>query len=326
MRSIFTLWASDIHALGEAAMAPPGFILHTGSQCSLNEDQRYLYDNYTKQIEALPDHIDWAFFVGDLVEGPNKKEDYRGINDVAPEYQAAASYRLIKPILDRVPVVDTFHNNFTGEEDDIKAAVFLAGSQYHVGVWAVAEEAVAKTAKAWPYDRKTGQRVYWWLDGVSLNGVHVDAAHHQSYFQRYSYTPLEREYGYLLERYGRRRIQVPEEILIVRAHVHKGYKCLQEKGVTMVSLPPIKLADKYAKMSKTPNRMESSDLGLVGIWFHPEPVNGHRVEVVPLTFDPPYSEDKELPCLSINSSESSKEKGRTTLGKALTRLKNSLVR
>ena len=278
---LFFLFAADLHGFHRCGLTPPDFESSTGIRLPLNRFQRYLYDCYEYILDHLPPVIDGLFLVGDIGEGQNLAEMARGISEAEPSFQARGMAHLLKPVADRVVAVNGQKN-----------IVMVRGSRYHTGHGAAIEEAIGSclgAKKKWNYYSPP------WREIDLTEHVLLDVAHHQSYTIRYRFMPLERELGFKLESMGRARRTLPEEVLVVRAHTHTGFRCVREKGATMLSLPAMKMQDFFAQGSKTPNRMVPDNVGMVPVKVYFEPVNGSRVHVMEdLLFDHPAMEREVL--------------------------------
>jgi hypothetical protein len=164
------------------------------------------------------------------------------------------------------------------------------GSRYHTGRGGRIENHVAARIKAMP--DSFGRLCRAWYLG-SIGGVHFDVAHRQSWTLRYRSMPLEREIGFMMERYGRARRVMPEHAVIIRSHAHYGCRVWEEDHVTAISTPCWKVQDDFAQTSISPNRYVPDSLGAVGLWIHP-PGARKRVEVVKYLYEHPQDEEEEL--------------------------------
>ena len=277
---LFVLALGDIHAYHRCGLTPRGSVGSTGAEIPLNRYQEYLADCWDDQLRRLPQKIGMLLLNGDLTEGQNLKEEARALSETDPPFQVRGAVQLLSPLVERV-------EPFRG----VAPVFVMRGSRYHTGVGGLYEEWVAASLGAVP--NRFGSHTHTHLR-CYVRGVYFDVAHHQSYTIRYRSMPLEREYAFLLERFGRERRKVPDEVVIIRSHVHHGFLMWRERGVTVISLPSWKIQDDYARMSRYPNRVVPDNLGSVGLIIHPEAANGSRVEVIQdYLYDHPAWEDEE---------------------------------
>jgi len=269
----YILMLADLHVGHAFGMMPDGYTNSAGNGIELNVAQRYLWDCWQDLLEKLPQRIDTLLLVGDMVEGQNVAEEARGLSEVDPFYQINAAAEILAPVVSRVPVVGDNRNVY-----------IVAGSKYHVGHGR--EHLLGKRIQAVP---RNGRYAPMWRH-IIIDDVLIELAHHQSFTIRYATMPLEREYGFELERTGRRREALPPEVVIVRAHTHKGYRAVEERGALCVSLPAMKLQDDYAAGSKYPNRLVPDNLGAAALKIYREPVDGYRVHPARFLYDHPAIE------------------------------------
>jgi len=274
----FALALSDIHAFHMTGLTPRGFRASTGVELQLNMAQAYLYEcwQHFLQDPRLPDRIDYLFLLGDLVEGQNPSEEARFLSEVDPTFQARGVVELLKPIVDRVPRL----------ADGTRQIWMCGGSRYHAGRGHAIEETVGLLLKAQRGNSSyyvKGHRVVYVDENTAF-----DLAHHQSVMMRYRSTPLEREVGFVLERWGRERRTVPKRLVIARGHVHVGYRAVVERNITAVSLPCWKIQDEYTAGGKVPNRYVPENLGALG-WQIPDDPDEPLV-VVPFLYDHPLED------------------------------------
>ena len=269
------LFVGDLHVGSAFSLLPREFKGSAGNVLNFNIGQEYLIGCWEDFLDSVPKQLDALFFNGDIVDGQNWHSRGRFLSEVDPEFQARAAHELVEPLVDKVKV-----------RDGSKPIYISRGSRYHSGRGARDEEffgALIQPRKNWD-----GRYTRPWTK-LMIGNVMLDIAHHQSSTIRYRSMPLEREMGFLFERFGRSRKQVPEKVVIVRSHVHGSLRVYEECGVTSISLPAWKLQDEFAQSSKWPNRWVSAEIGSAMVR-----IRGGRVEVVPYTYDHPSFGEETL--------------------------------
>jgi hypothetical protein len=279
-KPLFELVLSDLHAFHMTGLTPRNFVSSTGATLNLNFVQEYLLECWDDFKAQLPDQIDLLILNGDLAEGQQPAEEARCLMEADPEYQANGVIKLLKPITDRVRI----------DEYGQRMIVVTRGTRYHTGRGGRIEVQVAERLGAIP--DSYGRRCWPWFTRT-VGGVYHDVSHRQSWTIRYRSMPLEREIGFLMERYGRARRKVPEHVVIVRSHTHYGFKVVQEDGITAISTPCWKVQDDFAQTAISPNRYVPEHVGAVGMYINP-PGTRKRVEVVKYLYAHPQEDSKEL--------------------------------
>ena len=274
----FALAIGDTHTLGACGLSPRGWVTNAGNRIELNRAQNYLIDCFDHLGETLPRHIDSLFLVGDMMEGMNFFDKGIELSEVDENWQVRGAEELLRPIVERVG--HTQNGN--------KSIIGVAGSKYH----GRKEGMLIRMLGGQPKGRHYAP---FWREFQFKDNPRVlfDLAHAQGYFLRYKSTPMAREIGFKYERQGRIRGVLPDEVVIIRAHVHQ-YGEWVERGATVVTLPAFKVQDDFAKGGRTPNRTIPDTLGAVGFKVYNEPVDGKSVHVIPYLYDHPDDEPEVI--------------------------------
>lgn len=274
--SLFLLWLADWHSFHACGVTPPGFENSAGNKLNLNTGQRYLWECNQHLQTQLPQMLDGLFLVGDMIEGQNPAEGARELSDTDETFQVRGTVETLEPFVKKT----------RRGKDGRRNLWMVKGSRYHSGE-AGNEALLGQAISA----RKQGRHYAPPWRFVQVGRVLFDIAHHQSFTIRNASMPLEREVGFYLERVGRARQPVPEVLVIVRAHVHKGFRFWQEDdSIFCLGLPCMKLQDTFAASSRTPNRLMPSKIGAVGVRVFSEPVDGVLLRPVPLLYEHPKDE------------------------------------
>lgn len=235
------LVTGDIHTGGAFALWPEYFPTSNGNYVRLNRGQAYLQKVFDDILRRVPDGLDGMILMGDIIEGDNYKGRGAGLTEAVPEHQAEAANFLLQPLFDKL-------------KPDALCRT-LAGSRYHVNG---------------EYERMIGNGRFtmhdWLLQPLVFGDtvVLMDAAHHQSYCQVNKSMPLERETRIAYEKMAKDRREVPDHLLIMRAHTHHGWKCWTEDGrSTAMTIPCMKLQDGFAAGGKMPNNTRPDTIGMV---------------------------------------------------------------
>lgn len=269
----FILCLADLHLFHACGMIPRDYESNSGNTILPNIGQEYLLECWDHLLrKQLPSKIDGLFLVGDILEGQNLVEEARELSETDPLWQATGGAEFLEPLAKRVRKHKKRRNIY-----------MVGGSRYHSGIGARIEEQLGGIIGA---HKTNGYHAPPWRN-IDIDDVLFDVAHHQSFTIRYRAMPLEREYGFMLERVGRTQGVIPDTMVLVRAHVHKGFAVWWENGAWCISLPSMKLQDRYAQSSKYPNRLFPYNLGAVGIRVFKTPVDGVRIRVVPYLYDHP---------------------------------------
>ena len=280
-KHLFLFFLADTHAFHMCGLTPRNFKASTGATLALNEFQEYLLECRDHMVSILPSVIDGLFLVGDLGEGQNPAEHARSLSEVDPTFQARGVCQVLRPFIAKTRKVDGVKNIF-----------MVHGSRYHTGRGAAIEEQAGQMMGARP-------RGPFYAPGwreIMVDGVLIDIGHRQSFTIRYSSMPMEREVGFKLEQTAEARETLPDEVLMVRAHVHKGLLVWRRGGITSVSLPPMKIQDEFAQSSIAPNRYIPANLGGVAVKIYKKPFNGKRVHVSEeYLYEHPRLEREEMP-------------------------------
>jgi len=229
--------------------------------------------------EQLPDVIDGLWLMGDMCEGQNLFEFSTDLSETHPDFQIDAVKHVLAPIRAKVRTKKKRKN--------IRA---VSGSKYHTGRLARMESNIVKQMKGIP--RGVEYAPPW--RRIERGLVLFDLAHHQSFTFRYSSMPLEREMAFMAEYAGKAQQRLPDTVIIIRGHTHKGFRVWTERGQYIewmsISAPSFKIQDLFAQGSKIPNRMLPDNVGAFGIWIYPEKVNGSLISIVPYLYDHPQLE------------------------------------
>jgi hypothetical protein len=274
----FALAIADTHVLHACGLSPRGWETNAGNRIELNRAQNYLIDCFDHLLGSLPKYIDSLFLVGDMMEGKNFFDGGVELSEVDENWQVRGAEELFRPLVDRVGHTP----------DGNKSVIAVSGSKYHgrkEGMLLRMLDGQPKGKHYAPFWRE-----FRFKDNER---VQFDLAHSQGYFLRYKSTSLAREIGFKYERQGRIRGVLPEEVVIIRAHVHQ-YGVWMERGATCVSLPAFKVQDDFAKGGRTPNRTIPDTLGAVGFKVYNEPVDGKLVHVIPYLYDHPDDEPEVI--------------------------------
>jgi len=261
--SKFVLVLSDLHTGGAFGLMPPETTLSTGSVHQLNVGQQYLWHCWTDMLDKLPERIDLLIINGDAVDGPNKAEAGRGVNEPDPLWQAKHAAKMLKYQL----------------VDKSAQIVMTTGSKYHVGYGNETEIHLASLLNVDPPET--------WIHKEHEGKFYLDIAHRQSFGKRSRTASLETEIGYLLERKARARELLPEQTILIRSHTHSGYRSVDEQGILAITTPSWKIQDAFAKGSANPNRLYPDNLGAIGLRLYDEPVDGSLVQVVKYLYPHP---------------------------------------
>ena len=269
MRSKFVLVLSDMHVFHALALAPRDFTASTGVTLRLNKIQEYITDCYYDMIDRLPDVVDMLVINGEPTEGQNIAEQARELSEVDPLFQLRGAIKLIEPIRARIP-------------EDGKV-IITSGSRYHSGSGSWIEESLGE--KLGSVKNDLGHHVWAKFDG-EVFGVWWDIAHHQSYVTVNQNMPITREVRHFLESRARKRLDVPDTVVIVRSHTHCGLRAIEEDGIVAVSTPSWKAQDRFARSGRMPNKQPIS-IGAVGFRIYDKPVDGSIVHLVRYLFPSP---------------------------------------
>lgn len=273
MNEYFGLVLADLHAFHACGLTPKNFRASTGAIVPLNIAQEYLLECWNHMLSVLPQKIDFLLLNGDLAEGQNPAERARSLSEVDPTFQARGVVALLGPVIDRVRKRD----------DGSRLIYIMRGSGYHTGRGGLIEEQIGAMIGSIP--DSYGRYTHPWAR-FTVSGVYFDCAHRQSTTIRNRTTPLEREIGFALERFARKRQPAPDSMVIIRSHTHSGFRMVSERGIVAVSTPCWKIQDDYAATSISPNRLAPDNIGAVGIRVRPSSYR-ERVEVIEYLYDHP---------------------------------------
>lgn len=233
--------------------------VHVGDVCALsptpvNPVQRYVrrvWRDIARRLREVVGErpLDAVVLVGDMVQGLSQKQ--MGLGVVETELMGQ---------------VDMFMECW----EDIRRAVgeppvyVLTGTGYHVGVQWEAERHLAKCLEAAGHEviaAEDGRNVHVWLH-LDCGGVKFDIAHHRSSVLAYQAMPLEREIYHNLMRGG-------GDDVFVRAHAHRPLVLYMDNRWA-IGLPPMVPFQIYGKASKTPNRLISTQIGVMLMDVYPQ--------------------------------------------------------
>ena len=199
---------SDIHAGSIFGMLPPAFETFEGVSKPWNAGQEYLWkcwDDFTNRAH----HFDPDFIVvnGDVVDGPQRKNQGSELSLIAPQDQVDAAIQTLQLLKSRIRPECKWY--------------FTQGTPYHVGEYGGHEEAVAMALGGEKYFSVGTGRLCREILWLNVDGVIIEAAHHISVAQGfYRLTPLDREMQWSAMSAKDSTQGVPRIDLLIRSHVH----------------------------------------------------------------------------------------------------------
>ncbi len=228
---------ADAHVGSAFGPWPPEAELSIGGRHQPNIGQQYLVENWYRIAEELP-ALDVLILNGDIIDGQQPKDRGRYLVEEDPLYQARAAHLLLQPFLAKSRV-----------------RYCTEGTGYHEGDGAMAAEWLAREIGA---VNKDEHHCWDWLL-LEMGGLNWDIAHRQSIMMRYRSTAMEREMQFSA-------MLSDSADVLVRSHNH-SYAYLQmvsDGGLQhSVSTPAWQLQTHFARTSISPNRLFSSQLGMV---------------------------------------------------------------
>ena len=256
---------SDTHVGSRWGLFPDKFRLSTGAKYTPNKGQRYLLRCWRAMQDDLAGDIDILILNGDIINGPNPKENARDQIEQDPDWQVRAAVELLTPLVARAGQVYA-----------------TQGSPYHAGEGAQWDEAVAHALGAVPDE--AGHQAWDWLL-LDVEGVLLDVAHHQSVVMRYVTMPLEREQQFdqmIAAHKG------GSADLIIRSHAHRYVEANVELQRS-VATAAWQLQTRYARRGRWPKRWFSRYIGGLLVEVYPGRKREHTycTELRPLLYPHP---------------------------------------
>ena len=92
---------SDTHVGSRWGLFPDKFRLSTGAKYTPNKGQRYLLRCWRAMQDDLAGDIDILILNGDIINGPNPKENARDQIEQDPDWQVRAAVELLTPLVAR---------------------------------------------------------------------------------------------------------------------------------------------------------------------------------------------------------------------------------
>jgi len=228
---------ADLHIGSAFGLWPPKARLSTGGHYQLNIGQRYLNKHWRSITDILPP-LDILILNGDIIDGQNPKGMARYVCEPDPQFQARAALELLQPVLAKT-----------------KSVFCTEGTEYHEGESATWAEWLAREVGSIDKD---GHYAWDWLL-LDVGGLRFDIAHRQAFFIRYRATALEREMQFSA-------MLSDTADVIIRSHTHQ-YTWLKMPGdgrlQMALSTPGWQIQTHYARISYSPNRLLSLQLGMV---------------------------------------------------------------
>lgn len=199
---------SDIHSGSIYGMLPPGFQTFDGVPKGQNIGQQYLWEcweDFCQRVSRFKP--DFCIANGDIVDGPQRKNDGSELTLHSPSDQVGAAVEILKRL-----------RKATGPECKW---YFTQGTPYHVGHWGAAEEEIAKQLggeKYWSVGVGKLCREILWL---RCEGVVLEAAHHVgSASGFYRLTGIDREMQWSAMA-GKDDLKgLPKSDFLIRSHLH----------------------------------------------------------------------------------------------------------
>ena len=255
---------ADVHVGSAFGMWPPDLPLSSGGHYEPNIGQRYLYENWLKQIESLAP-VDMLVLNGDIVDGIQPRSQGRYLIETDIGHQVVAALRLLEPLCAKL---------------SRNGSVFVTrGTGYHD----LADTAMETLARELGAQQDAAGRYAWeWLL-LEVRGLLCDIAHSQARGVTYRSSPLERE-GQFADMGG------SGADVIVRSHNHVCHWHYIEGTNKLplrleVSTPGLQLQTAYAQRTVHRNRLLARNLGFIVLevredWASVEP---HLFPHPPLT-------------------------------------------
>lgn len=225
---------SDIHAGSIYGLLPPKFKTFDAVERPQNSGQEYLWAcwlDFAERVQVW--EPDFLIVNGDVVDGPQRKNQGAELSLAAPQDQVRAAIETLQVLKASVPSQCKWY--------------FTQGTPYHVGDFGGHEEAVAEALggeQYWSLGTGTHCREVLWLN---MDGVIIEAAHHiSSGTGFYRLTALDRE-GQWSAIAGKDETKgVVKADLLIRSHVH-NFARGEHASKDMFTTPCWQLQTRYAR-------------------------------------------------------------------------------
>lgn len=224
---------SDIHAGSIYGLHPRDFTNFAGTPIAQNVGQRFLWDcwlDFAKRAGAFKP--DFVIVNGDVVDGPQRKNQGAELCLPSPDDQTSAAIEILRELRKKTQSAKWY---------------FTQGTPYHVGEWGGQEEAIARALGATEYQSlgtgKLCREVLW----LSMEGVIIEAAHHISGGTGfYRLTSLDREAQWSALSAKDATKGIPKADLLVRSHVH-NFAYGEHASKAVLTTPCWELQTRYAR-------------------------------------------------------------------------------
>ena len=224
---------SDVHTGSIYGLQPPAFTDFAGRVVPQNVGQQFLWrcwlDFAQRAGRFKPDFV---IVNGDVVDGPQRKNQGAELSLPAPGDQVAAAKDVLRELRKKTNQAKWF---------------FTQGTPYHVGEWGDAEESIASALGATEYlslgNGKLCREVLW----LSMEGVILEAAHHISGGTGfYRLTSLDREAQWSALSGKDASKGIPKSDLLIRSHVH-NFAYGEHASKQILTTPCWQLQTRYAR-------------------------------------------------------------------------------
>jgi hypothetical protein len=224
---------SDIHTGSIYGLQPPAFTDFAGRVVPQNVGQQFLWrcwlDFAQRAGRFKPDFV---IVNGDVVDGPQRKNQGAELSLPAPGDQVSAAIEVLRELRKKTNQAKYF---------------FTQGTPYHVGEWGDAEESIASALGATEYlslgNGKLCREVLW----LSMEGVILEAAHHISGGTGfYRLTSLDREAQWSALSGTDASKGIPKSDLLIRSHVH-NFAYGEHASKQILTTPCWQLQTRYAR-------------------------------------------------------------------------------
>lgn len=227
------LVVSDLHLGSIYGLLPPDYTKFDGTIQHQNTGQEWLWECWLDFCDrAARFKPDFIIVNGDVVDGPQKKNEGAELCLASPDDQVAAAVDTLRRLTNAAPNAKLY---------------FTQGTPYHTGHWGSSEEAVARLVGADRYlSVGTGDycREVLWL---AIEGVVIEAAHHISGATGfYRLTSLDREAQWSALSAKDATKGVPKVDLLIRSHVH-NFAYGEHASKQIVTTPCWQLQTRYAR-------------------------------------------------------------------------------
>jgi hypothetical protein len=224
---------SDIHSGSIYGLQPPNFETFSGVKVQQNAGQEFLWKcwlDFAKRVRVFKP--DFVIVNGDVVDGPQRKNQGAELALSAPGDQVGAAIEVLRVLRKAAPKAKFY---------------FTQGTPYHVGEWGDAEESIAGVLDATPYlsvgTGKLCREVLW----LSMEGVILEAAHHISGGTGfYRLTSLDREAQWSAISAKDATKGIPKSDLLIRSHVH-NFAYGEHASKQVLTTPCWELQTRYAR-------------------------------------------------------------------------------